>query len=837
MPIKGTSTGKINNARYWGKNNPNDDVMTYSLANGSSGRITKVGETLSGIKLDLIYTIKDSDNQFWMDYSGFKNDGRVKGVAFTGEQNIENSDNNSIVVLYNGASALRMYYQIVKHDTFEEVPILVSFITTDVDVGQGVATDLANLAYMIPSQTNLSEKDGVIYDGSHTGPYGYGADLNGASDLPYGGYLGVSFQSHFTYDFYAPAPANTDIYKFATGVRYDLFGSALQTKLIINKQAHIQINYVDDTGKQIHASTDISAMNDFPTVPKDLVIDGYELTDKNTTIIEPTQEIITYIYTPKYTVTVSYVDRNGNVLADKQLISALKNNLVQLVPSTLKGYATPEGQAIVVDGDKSVTFIYDKIYQTRVEYVDDDGNNLKSELILTELNKFPMNPQAIKIGGFTQTDVQIQSITESEKILVFVYTPKYTVTVRYVDQNDNNVFNEETFTVLKGGTLSITPDVVPGYTTPDIQSIQVLNNTTLKFEYRMLLNSVNGFKIGNTKSLKKITYRAGSSEKSIILSKIVTNIQANKDIKDKGPIQKLKQATAKIFKPKRVNKAVVSEREYKWFQKNTGLTKVEQDNFFNTLDEIYNYEHQHGKSDDEIRVDQLYYIGAPSYSKTISQKFTSYVSQYREDNLAKIVGSKEAKNFTNILRDNHNRANKLESINKENAKHNKPKQYFIDLPHMAITAASSTDKRPLTTGIHFLTTDVDIGFYLGMFNPAISVSTAGRIAVEKLFGKSQKDVISNRWAMANGYLGDWITELGHVNLADKITDIDVIKLINSKGDVAKYLRKTYSQSTKNLNQKRDKTLPRLTQQVSITLGGTNCRNKYTRTGRLVTSEK
>ena len=48
--------------------------------------------------------------------------------------------------------------------------VLVSFITTDIDVGQGVSTDLANLAVVIPSETNLSIKENVIYDSSHTGP-------------------------------------------------------------------------------------------------------------------------------------------------------------------------------------------------------------------------------------------------------------------------------------------------------------------------------------------------------------------------------------------------------------------------------------------------------------------------------------------------------------------------------------------------------------------------------------------------------------------------------------------------------------------------------------------
>lgn len=168
IPITGQENGVINNPRYWGQNNPTTEVTAYTFNNGDSGRITNIGKTLAGTKLDLIYTVEDSDAKDWLENSGLKSDGRVKGIAFTGD--IENTSNNSIVVLYNGANAIQLGYRIVKHDTFEEQKVLVSFITTDIDVGQGVSTDLANLAVVIPSETNLSIKENVIYDSSHTGP-------------------------------------------------------------------------------------------------------------------------------------------------------------------------------------------------------------------------------------------------------------------------------------------------------------------------------------------------------------------------------------------------------------------------------------------------------------------------------------------------------------------------------------------------------------------------------------------------------------------------------------------------------------------------------------------
>ncbi|WP_054652687.1 hypothetical protein [Limosilactobacillus equigenerosi] len=199
--IKGHEVGEINNQKYWGQNNPQEPTIAYSFAKGDSGRITYVGKTLSGVDLDLIYTIENTDADLWEQYSGLNRIKVPRGIAFTGEQYLANTNNNSIVVLYNGANSVHLKYQIVKHDSFDEIPVLVSFITTDIDVGQGVATDLPNLAAVVPGTTNLSFQDGVVYDGSHTGPYHYGADINGSEGLPYGGYLGVSFQSHFNYAF------------------------------------------------------------------------------------------------------------------------------------------------------------------------------------------------------------------------------------------------------------------------------------------------------------------------------------------------------------------------------------------------------------------------------------------------------------------------------------------------------------------------------------------------------------------------------------------------------------------------------------------------------------
>ncbi len=163
-------------------------------------------------------------------------------MAFTGEQNIANSDGNSIVALYFGANNVNINYQIVAHNTDFQVPVLASFITTDIDMAQGVKTNLANLLTVIPKTTNLAiDTNSIIFD--TTAP---DTDLNGQASLPYGGYLGVGFLSNFDYDFYSPAPARSgNSYQYSQGVRYDLFGSALQAHLATQVRDVVYLNYYD----------------------------------------------------------------------------------------------------------------------------------------------------------------------------------------------------------------------------------------------------------------------------------------------------------------------------------------------------------------------------------------------------------------------------------------------------------------------------------------------------------------------------------------------------------------------------------------------------------------
>ena len=241
IPITGQVTGQISTENFGQTDGPTIPATTYTMNAGDSGRITNVGRTLAGMNLDLIYKVISTDESSWQAPAESTSDCPI-GLAFTGEQNIANSDGNSIVALYYGANNVNLNYQIVVHNTNFQVPVLASFITTDIDMAQGVKTNLANLLTVIPKTTNLAtDSSGVIYD--TTSP---DTDLNGQASLPYGGYLGVGFLSNFDYDFYSPSPVRSgNSYQYSQGVRYDLFGSALQAHLTTQVRDIVYLNYYD----------------------------------------------------------------------------------------------------------------------------------------------------------------------------------------------------------------------------------------------------------------------------------------------------------------------------------------------------------------------------------------------------------------------------------------------------------------------------------------------------------------------------------------------------------------------------------------------------------------
>lgn len=357
--IQGKENGIINDPeRFGASNTPSTPVIAYSTNVGDSGRINYIGKTLSGIELDLLWTVLESDKDEWASNSGY-NDNRPKGLGFAGEQSILGATGNSIVILYNNASNLALHYQIVKHGTKIEQPVVVSFISTDIDAAQGVQTNLANLVEIIPTESNLVKKDGIIYD---TTPGVVG--LNGSKDLPKGGYLGAGFISNFDYTFYSPAPERVnDSYSYPMAVRYDIFGSSLQANIKSRISRSIIVQYVDNHGKELKKTEFYKGFDDESYKVDSISIKDYRLIDVKKFSESWGRTRIQFAYQKEFPVTLKFQDENGKVLSESVKYIALDGQKVTHTPKVISGYRTPERFEVLVNQPLTKVFTYKKIQQ------------------------------------------------------------------------------------------------------------------------------------------------------------------------------------------------------------------------------------------------------------------------------------------------------------------------------------------------------------------------------------------------------------------------------------------------------------------------------------------
>ena len=290
--ISGSEVGHLNRSSNFGSERPSVPVKMFSTDNGSSGRITYVGKTKSGIDLDLIWEIEDSDKDDWEANSGLNRHGSIRGIGFSGEQFFPNAIGNSISVLYNNANNISINYKIVKHGTMDENQVVLSFISSDIDTAQGVSTNLANLAELIPSTSNLVKDNDIIYDAT-PGTVG----LNGSKDLPRGGYLGAGFLSAFNYTFYSPAPPRYgNSFNYSMAVRYALFGSSLQAKLETKVNQHIRVEYIDEQGTPIKQATNLKGITGYSYRIDKADILNYSLIGVQKDISNINKPIIRFVY-------------------------------------------------------------------------------------------------------------------------------------------------------------------------------------------------------------------------------------------------------------------------------------------------------------------------------------------------------------------------------------------------------------------------------------------------------------------------------------------------------------------------------------------------------------
>ena len=149
-------------------------------------------------------------------------------------------------------------------------------------------------------------------------------------------------------------------------------------------------------------------------------------------------------------ITVKYVDQNGQMLADDVITKVDVNNeydVTDLVNKEIAGYTRLEVKGDttgVIDSDKEITVVYGKNYQLAVKYVDLQGNEIEETYVNSgvEGNEYDVTDLVNKeIAGYTRLEVKgdTTGVIDSDKEITVVYGKNYQLTVKYVDENGNEL--------------------------------------------------------------------------------------------------------------------------------------------------------------------------------------------------------------------------------------------------------------------------------------------------------------------------------------------------------------------------------------------------------------
>lgn len=163
---------------------------------------------------------------------------------------------------------------------------------------------------------------------------------------------------------------------------------------------------------------------------------------------------VVYTYRLKdMSVTVKYVDEDGKEIADSKEISGKYGQAYTDSAIDIPGYILTSGRNISVtfgDGKNEIVYTYKKeVLSVTVRYVDEEGNEIAGEYKENKEFGESYETSAKDITGYVlkETPENATGVMDSRSItVVYVYEPKeVTVTVKYTDNKGNKIAEEETF--------------------------------------------------------------------------------------------------------------------------------------------------------------------------------------------------------------------------------------------------------------------------------------------------------------------------------------------------------------------------------------------------------
>ena len=286
------------------------------------------------------------------------------------------------------------------------------------------------------------------------------------------------------------------------------------------------IKYIDivPVGVKSNTSVDANGNPAFPTI-KNYSDFNYDITgEEDSTIALATScfkikrarlALDTYsdkVAPKSYTLTIKYVDTNGNTIRSSQFITKPAGTTINIeeykydtITNNGNQYAYNSGgesSSIYLDSDKEVTFIYTTDYTVTVKYLDTNGSSIKSNYVITvESGKsYDVSAQTnVTISGYNYSGIEGDPVSSSSingnKTIIVRYAKivYYTVTVKYLDTSGSSIRSNYVITVESGKPYDVSAQTnvtISGYIKSSVSggstsSSSISGNVTITVTYRL----------------------------------------------------------------------------------------------------------------------------------------------------------------------------------------------------------------------------------------------------------------------------------------------------------------------------------------------------------------
>ncbi|WP_081167993.1 MucBP domain-containing protein [Lactococcus garvieae] len=249
----------------------------------------------------------------------------------------------------------------------------------------------------------------------------------------------------------------------------------------------VTVKYVDESGNKLSDDVVLTGNIGQNYNSEQKTIDGYtfkEVQGNPTGSFTDQAQTVTYVYTktPAGAVTVSYVDESGNKLSDDVVLTGNIGENYNSEQKTIDGYTFKEVQGnptgSFTDQAQTVTYVYTKTPagNVTVSYVDESGNKLSDDVVLTGNIGENYNSEQKTIDGYTFKEVQgnpTGSFTDQEQVVTYVYSKVPVkagdVTVKHTDEEGNKIAEDTVLTGNIGDRYTIKEKDIPGYTVKEVR--------------------------------------------------------------------------------------------------------------------------------------------------------------------------------------------------------------------------------------------------------------------------------------------------------------------------------------------------------------------------------